>query len=51
MGPFSLQKNLGEGRVVQKFKSQSYTTGGEQIGNSGIFMTLQSLLTFCINYR
>jgi hypothetical protein len=27
--PFSLQKNLGEGRVVQKFKSHSNTTGGE----------------------
>jgi hypothetical protein len=45
MGPFSLQKNLGEGRVVQKFKSQSNKTGGE------IVMTLQSLLTFYINYR
>jgi hypothetical protein len=42
--PFSQQKNLGKEGVVQKFKSQSNTKGGEQIGNSGIFMILQPLL-------
>lgn len=42
--PFSQQKNLGKEGVVQKFKSQSNSKGGEQIGNSGIFMILQPLL-------